>query len=157
MFESHLLQALNGFDAAQPIFVEAESRRIGVLQLPDAIINAIRTASCLRVEASRPARADFLLRDYDYFIARPDWLIEQLGHLRGLQSNETLDRWIELIRAGEFRTLVEQLLEQHYDPLYQRSQERNYRDYKAAESLAVDDLSATGIEAIARAILAQSA
>ncbi|MHB1358052.1 MAG: tRNA 2-selenouridine(34) synthase MnmH [Rhodocyclaceae bacterium] len=154
MFESKLFAALSGFDASHPVFVEAESRRIGVLQLPDAVIAAIRAAPCLRVEARRPARADFLLRDYDYFVARPTWLIEQLGHLRGLQSNETLARWTALVEAGEFRTLVEELLEQHYDPLYQRSQERNYRDYGDAATLVADDLSPAAIEHIAAQILA---
>ncbi len=154
MFESKLFAALSGFDASHPVFVEAESRRIGVLQLPDAVIAAIRGAPCLRVDARRPARADFLLRDYDYFIARPAWLIEQLGHLRGLQSNETLARWTALIEAGEFRTLVEELLEQHYDPLYQRSQERNYRDFGDAAPLVAADLGPAAIEKLAAQILA---
>ncbi len=154
MFESKLFAALTGFDASHPVYVEAESRRIGVLQVPDAVIAAIRGAPCLRVDARRPARADFLLRDYDYFIARPVWLIEQLGHLRGLQSNETLARWAALIEAGEFRTLVEELLEQHYDPLYQRSQEKNYRDYGDAATFVADDLGPAAIDAIAAQILA---
>lgn len=152
MFESRLLATLEKFDAAQPVFVEAESRRIGAVQLPDALITTIRAAPCLRVEAHRAARADFLLRDYDYFVARPHWLIEQLGHLRGLQSNETLARWTALIEAGDFRALVEELLEQHYDPLYQRSQDRNYR-YADASVFSSNDLSQASIDALARDIL----
>ncbi|MDP1957710.1 MAG: tRNA 2-selenouridine(34) synthase MnmH, partial [Rhodocyclaceae bacterium] len=142
---------------SHPVYVEAESRRIGVLQLPDAVIAAIRAAPCLRVDARRPARADFLLRDYDYFVARPTWLIEQLGHLRRLQSNETLARWTALVEAGEFRALVEELLEQHYDPLYQRSQEKNYRHYESggdAATFVADDLGPAAIDAIAAQILA---
>lgn len=154
MFESRLLSALTAFDAARPVFIEAESRRIGQLQLPDALIHAIRAAPCIRIDARRPARADFLLADYDYFLTRPQWLIEQLGHLRGLQSNETLARWTMLIEAGAFRALVEELLELHYDPLYQRSQEKNYADYAAAATFETGELSPAGIEAIARAILA---
>lgn len=154
MFESSLLAALTGLDALQPVFVEAESRRIGQLQLPDALIHAIRAAPCIRIDARRPARADFLLTDYDYFLTRPQWLIEQLGHLRGLQSNETLARWTMLIEAGAFRALIEELLELHYDPLYQRSQEKNYTDYTAAATFETGELSPADIEAIARAILA---
>jgi tRNA 2-selenouridine synthase len=153
MFESRLLQTLEKLDAAQPVFVEAESRRIGQLQVPDALIAAIRAAPCLRVEAPRPARADFLLRDYEYFVARPAWLIEQLGHLRGLQSNEMLARWTALIDGGDFRTLVEELLEKHYDPLYQRSQDKNYR-YADAPVIATEELSPAGIEDVARRLLA---
>ena len=154
MFETLLLRAIERFDASRPVFVEAESRRIGTLQVPDALIFAMRAAPCLRIEACRPARADFLLRDYAYFLERPQWLIGQLGHLRGLQSNETLARWTALIEAGEFRTLVDALLEKHYDPLYQRSQEKNFRDYADAAVFAADDLSPAAINQMAERILA---
>ncbi|MEW6514556.1 MAG: tRNA 2-selenouridine(34) synthase MnmH [Pseudomonadota bacterium] len=154
MFETNLLAALARLDASQPVFVEAESRRIGSLQVPDALIFAMRAAPCIRIDACRPARADFLLRDYEYFLSRPQWLIGQLGHLRGLQSNETLARWTTLIEAGDFRTLVDELLEKHYDPLYQRSQEKNFRDYTDAAKFIAEDLSPASIDAIARDILA---
>ncbi|MCX8086158.1 MAG: tRNA 2-selenouridine(34) synthase MnmH [Rhodocyclaceae bacterium] len=153
MFESRLLQALEKFDTAQPVFVEAESRKIGRLQLPDALLMAMRAAPCLRIEASRAARAEFLLRDYAYFLERPEWLAAQLAHLRGLQSNETLERWRDLIAAGEFRTLVEELLEKHYDPLYERSQRKNYR-YADAPVFSADDLSEEALNRLAQRILA---
>lgn len=153
MFESRLLQTLEKLDASRPVYVEAESRRIGVLQVPDALIAAIRAAPCLRIDAPRPARADFLLRDYDYFLARPAWLVEQLGHLRGLQSNETLAHWTGLVEAGDFPTLVAELLEKHYDPLYERSQGRNYR-YADATAIDADALTPAGIEDVARKITA---
>lgn len=154
MFETNLLRALEQCDASRPVYVEAESRKIGALQVPDALIFAMRAAPCLRIDACRPARADFLLRDYAYFLERPQWLIGQLGHLRGLQSNETLARWTALIEAGEFRTLVDELLEKHYDPLYQRSQEKNFRDYADAAVFAADDLSPATINRMAERILA---
>jgi tRNA 2-selenouridine synthase len=153
MFETNLMTALAGLDASQPVFVEAESRRIGTLQVPDALILAIRAAPCLRIDMCRPARADFLLHDYDYFLQRPQWLIEQLDHLRELQGSEALARWNALIEAGDFRTLVDELLEKHYDPLYQRSQDRNYR-YSDANVFTANDLSPAGIEDIAARIRA---
>jgi len=153
MFESQLLATLERLDAARPVFVEAESRRIGRLQAPDALIAAMRAAPCLRIDAPRSARADFLLSDYAYFVERPDWLKAQLGHLKGLHSHETLARWNALIEAGDFRALVDELLEKHYDPLYQRSQDKNYQ-YASAQVLAADDLSPAGIEDVAHRILA---
>ncbi|MDP1527188.1 MAG: tRNA 2-selenouridine(34) synthase MnmH [Rhodocyclaceae bacterium] len=153
MFESKLFAALQTFDPARPVFAEAESRRIGKLQVPDALINGLRAAPCLRIDASRPARADFLLRDYDYFLQHPQWLIEQLSRLHGLQSNETLDHWTRQIEAGDFPALVADLLENHYDPLYQRSQDKNYR-YADATVFAADDLSQASINMLARDILA---
>lgn len=153
MFETRLMTALARLDASRPVFVEAESRKIGTLHVPDALILAMRAAPCLRIDAGRPARTDFLLRDYAYFLARPRWLIGQLSHLRGLHSHDTLARWAALIEAGDFRTLVDELLEKHYDPLYQRSQEKNFR-YTDAPVFATDDLSPAAINQLAERILA---
>jgi tRNA 2-selenouridine synthase len=156
-FESQILFALQGMDPGRPVFVEAESRKIGRLQVPDVLLDAIRAAPGLRIEAALPARVEFLLRDYDYAVADPAWLIERLDHLKGLQSNETLDAWRALIAAGDFATLVEELLTRHYDPLYQRSQSHNYASYTAATGYAAAALDTPALDALAAKILATSA
>ena len=155
-FESQLLAALTALDPARPVFVEAESRKIGRLQVPDALLAAIRGAPGLRIEAPLAARVDFLLHDYDYAVADPAWLVERLGHLRGLQSNETLTRWQTLIAAGAFPALVAELLTQHYDPLYQRSQAHNYDSFGAATRYTTEKLDAASLDRLAEEILAAS-
>jgi tRNA 2-selenouridine synthase len=149
-FETRLYNALAELTTAQPVHVEAESRRIGTLRIPDALVAATRTAPCLRIDAPLAARVDFLLRDYAYFQTDPRLLIEKLSRLRGLHSNETLARWLALAEAGEFRVLVTELLEQHYDPLYQRSQMRNYRDYAEAKTMNVERLDEADIQELAK-------
>jgi tRNA 2-selenouridine synthase len=153
-FETRLFETLRRLDGTRPVFVEAESRRIGTVQLPNALVDAIRSAPCLRIEATIGARVDFLLRDYAYLVENGARLGELIALLHGLQSNETLARWQAMIERREFPALVAELLEQHYDPLYQRSQTRNYADYRLAPAYATDDLSATGINALAHRILA---
>jgi tRNA 2-selenouridine synthase len=148
---------LSALDPARPVFVEAESRKIGRLQLPDALLAAIRGAPGLRIEAPLAARVDFLLHDYDYAVADPAWLVERLGHLRGLQSNETLARWQTLIAAGAFPVLVAELLTQHYDPLYQRSQAHNYDSFGAATRYTTEKLDAASLDRLAAEILSASA
>ena len=152
MFESKLLVALQAFDPTQPVFVEAESRKIGVVQLPDALIETMRLAACVHIEAAFAARVDFLLRDYDYFLKAPDWLNSRLDVLRNLQSRETIARWQTYVTDGQWRELVSELLELHYDPLYQRSQKRNYAGFGTPLSFSTDDLSPAGIDAAARRI-----
>ncbi|TRZ90648.1 MAG: tRNA 2-selenouridine(34) synthase MnmH, partial [Rhodocyclaceae bacterium] len=153
-FETQLLAMLSSFDLERPVFVEAESRKIGRLQLPDALLEAIRRAPGLRIEASLPARVEFLLRDYDYAVADPAWLMERLAQLKGLQSKETLERWRSLIAARSFPALVEELLTLHYDPLYQRSQASNYNSFEAASRYAADRLDAAALNQLAVEILA---
>jgi tRNA 2-selenouridine synthase len=153
MFESRLHASLAILDARRPVYVEAESRRIGILNLPNALIAAIRAAPCVRIDASREARIEFLLRDYKYFLADPQRLTDRLKMLQGLQSNATLLHWQALIGAGQFHTLVNELLEKHYDPHYQRSQDRNYADFSAGSVYAAEDLSPAGITRLTKQIL----
>ena len=48
---------------------------------------------------------------------------------------------------------LRELLEQHYDPLYRRSQEHNFTGKQHAATFAADDLSPTGIARLAAAIV----
>jgi len=153
LFESRLLAVLRGLTFAEPVYVEAESRKIGRLQLPDALLETMRAGPCLRIEATLPARVAFLIGDYDYFLADPASLKEKLACLRELQSGETLARWNALIDARDWPALVAKLLELHYDPLYRRSQGRNYAHFAEAPRFATDDLSPAGLERLARQIL----
>ena len=151
-FETTLLQALAGFDPARPVYVEAESRKIGNLHVPEALIERIRHGECLQVEATLDARVAFLLGDYDYFLTMPALLGERLDALKHLQSRETLARWHDLVQTGEWPTLVRELLEQHYDPLYRRSQSQNFTGYQHPQVFPSADLSADGIARLAGAI-----
>lgn len=153
-FESALFAELTRFDDARPVFVEAESRRIGTVHLPEALTVSIRNASCCHVEATLPARIDFLLTDYAYALSDTGWLRERLSHLRGLHSNDTLLRWDAMAQSGEFAPLVSELLSLHYDSLYQRSQGAHYTNL--AGRVATDDLSPAGIELLASKFLEQA-
>lgn len=152
-FETTLLQALNSFDPTRPVYVEAESRKVGNLHVPEALITHIRSGECLGIEATLPARVSFLLKDYDYFLNTPALFLSRIDALQGLQNRETLDSWRDLALAGNWAQLVQELLEKHYDPLYQRSQNRNFAGYRPLENFMTDDLSETGIMALAERLL----
>ena len=154
MFESRLLLALQGFDPKHPVFVEAESRKIGTLCLPNALLESIRRSrTCLCIEADFPARVDFLLRDYDYFLTAPTWLNSRLETLRDLHSKETRKRWKDHADHGRWRELVSELLEKHYDPLYDRSQNRNFAGFSQPWIFRTGNLSPAGIAALAQEII----
>lgn len=153
MFDSKLLVALCGFDLSRTVFVEAESRKIGSIHLPDALIETMRSAECLSINAAFDARVAFLLRDYNYFLTAPDWLSSRLDVLHKLQSRETIERWHAYVRDAQWRELVSELLELHYDPLYHRSQNHNYIGYGTPQVFSTDDLTTHGVDAIARRII----
>jgi len=157
MFETWLLVALQALDPARPVYVEAESRKIGSVQLPNALLETLRAGACINIEATFAARVEFLLRDYDYFVNAPDWLNSRLDELRHLQSRETIERWQAYARSAAWPALVSELLELHYDPLYRRSQNRNFSGLVTPQTFTTDDLSAAGIAALASQIAEHAA
>ncbi len=153
-FETGIFSALRGFDPKRPVFVEAESRKIGRLHLPEGLLSRMRASPCVAIEATRDARLEFLVRDYAYLGDDISDLQTKIGLLKGLQSNETLARWQELAGRHELPTLFGELMDQHYDPLYRRSQNRNFVQFGDAPVFATGDLSPAGIARLATDILA---
>lgn len=125
-FETLIWSALSGFDPDRPVFVEAESKRVGRVHVPDTLIAAMRAAPIIRLEATLADRVTLLKEDYAYYLADPDDLCRQLDCLTSLRSHETIEHWKSLARAGTWNILVHDLLETHYDPLYTRSLGQNY-------------------------------
>jgi tRNA 2-selenouridine synthase len=152
-FETALWDRLRRFDHSQPVFVEAESRKIGRLHLPEPLIETMRKSPCLAVSASRGARLDFLLRDYAYLGDDILRLQHQIDCLQGLQSNETLARWKTLAADRALPQLFAELMDLHYDPLYQRSQNHNYAGFPQAPVLETSDLSPAGLADLAERAL----
>ncbi len=155
-FETCLFIELSRLDPSRPVFVEAESRKIGRIQVPDALIAQMRASACIEIAASREARLEFLVRDYAYLGDDVEDLQTRIEFLRGLQSNETLSAWKALAAGHALPELFAQFIDLHYDPLYRRSQNHNYRRFAEALRLETDDLSPTGIDALARQALAVS-
>lgn len=153
-FETQLHHAMRGFDAGRPVFVEAESRKIGRIQLPEPLVLAMRAAPCAVLEASRDARLAFLVRDYAYLGDDVGALQARLERLKELQSKETISRWLSLAEAGALPQLFGELMELHYDPLYRRSQASHFSAFTSAPRFITEDLSAAGIARLAEDILA---
>jgi tRNA 2-selenouridine synthase len=152
-FETLLWTHLQRFDTTRPIYLEAESRKIGSVFVPEPLIVAMRRSACVLIDASRDARLDFLIRDYGYLGDDVQLLQRNIQRLRELQSRETLTRWQTLAEERAFPVLFGELIDQHYDPLYRRSQHGNYVRYAEAPRLQCDDLSPAGIQALAARIL----
>ena len=153
-FESQLYAALRAFDRTQPVYVESESKRIGTIQLPDPLLGAMRTAPCVRLEASLDLRVALLLEEYAHFLADDPALSERLAHLAPLHVRAAVARWSDAAARGDFDTLVRELLEAHYDPLYLRSIERNFPRHAEGVVAPVHALGDEAFRALARRIVA---
>ena len=152
-FETELYARLVRMNPAHPVFVEAESRKIGRLHVPEALIMQIRAGDCVVIEATRDARLGFLVRDYADLGADSAELCARLAHLRKLHSRDTLERWQAHAQAGRLAALYGELIDQHYDPLYRRSQNRNFSRIAQARHYRADALDEAGIARLAAAML----
>ncbi|SFM57905.1 tRNA 2-selenouridine(34) synthase MnmH [Variovorax sp. OV329] len=153
-FETQIATRMEGFDLARPVYVEGESPRIGKLSLPLTLVARMREAPVIEVAATPPARLAYLLRDYAYLGDEREVLATQLGKLKEMQGKETVARWQEWALAGELAPLFEELMSLHYDPHYQRSQERHFRAWGERRSVEAQDLDEAGIESLAGRIRA---
>uniref|UniRef100_UPI00333F83D9 tRNA 2-selenouridine(34) synthase MnmH n=1 Tax=Castellaniella defragrans TaxID=75697 RepID=UPI00333F83D9 len=142
-FESALLQALAPLDPAQPVFVEAESPRIGRISLPTSLLARMHTGRCVRVSASLEHRLAFLLQDYAHLFDDREAFKQTLERFIGLHSRATIEAWQALVDADRRDTLFRELVEQHYDPAYRRSSGRHYAGLEHAP-VFVYDPTATG-------------
>lgn len=144
-FESDLVTALTQFDPARPVFVEAESSRIGSISVSKLLLNTFHRSTCVNVQASLDDRITFLLQDYGHLFNDPGHFKQLLNRLVGLHSKKTIDHWHQLIDASAHAELFSELVQLHYDPAYARSSHEHFAGLSDAPTFtfrpnAVDNL-----------------
>ena len=161
-FETAVWHALRSFDARRPVFAESESRTIGRLRVPETLLVQMRASPCIRIHMDLPARVRFLLDDYPHFVTDTELFCQQLQPLVELRGAATVQRWQTMAReqaaneaavgvggwaaSGPLAQVVQELLEQHYDPVYLRSMQRNYAQFDQAQNLVLEDASARTLQ-----------
>ena len=123
-FDNALLCTMQRFDPTRPVFVESESRKIGQIQLPETLMQAMAGSRCIHVEASLDDRVDFLREDYAALFETKDEFKNLLSRLVELHGRQVVERWHTLIDSGAKTELFRELIERHYDPAYRRSSQR---------------------------------
>ncbi len=155
-FETALWQALRHMDPARPVFAEGESRTIGRLRVPEPLLERLRAADCIEVQMPGPERVRFLLQDYAHFVQDIESFCERLNALRELRGAAVIAAWQAQARAGQVADVVAQLLAEHYDPVYERSMQRNFVGFATATPLALPDAAEATLAAAARALIADA-
>ncbi|WP_321810046.1 tRNA 2-selenouridine(34) synthase MnmH [Burkholderia sp. BCC1985] len=151
-FDSGLVETLGRFDPEWPVFVESESRRIGLVHLPIALIDAFHAGPWVQVEAAHDERIAFLLDDYAHLFDEPAAFKAQLNRLIGLHSRDEVAHWHALIDADARAELFTELIDKHYDPAYARTYRATYNKPNRALAFTFRPNAADGREQ-ARALL----
>ncbi|MEO8346252.1 MAG: tRNA 2-selenouridine(34) synthase MnmH [Betaproteobacteria bacterium] len=154
-FDTDLLTALEQLDPARPVYVESESRRIGTLQVPDVLLDAMRAAECVCVDTPQTLRVALLKEEYTHYIAEPESLADNLSPLVPVHGRKTIERWVAAAAAKDFDTLIDELLALHYDPTYGRSMLRNFPRHAQALHVTPHAIDLPAFRALARDLDAQ--
>ena len=153
-FDSRIWQALRSFDAAHPVYVESESRKIGALRVPEALLTTMRErGQCIDIVLDDGARVRLLLEDYAHFADDPSAFCRLLEGLVTLRGRETVGEWQAMALEGRWPELFLQLMQRHYDPLYQRSLHSSYPQLAQAQTVALADADAPALREAARRLL----
>lgn len=147
-FESHLFDVMRRFDPQKPVFIEAESNKVGERHIPPALWQRMRGAKSLQVTAPVEARVKFLVEDYYHVIAEPARLDPLLGWVTSRIGHEAVAVWRDHIDRGDWPGFVSCVLRDHYDPAYDRSAaQRGHQDLETLQAESLDD---TAIDELAR-------
>ena len=151
-FDSLLWAALRSLDPAQPVFVESESKKIGLVQMPESMREQMAAGECVWLNVSVAARVAHLRGEYEHFVADPALLMQKLAPLKALRGGDMLARWQRLATAGNIDGVVESLLIDHYDPLYTTAITRNYPKLATARHVTINELTPSALRDAANAL-----
>lgn len=151
-FDTAVWNALRQFNPARPVWVEAESAKVGSLRVPEPLMAAMRERGmCWRVDLADAERVALLLEDYAHFVQQPDLFAQQVASLVPLRGHERVARWQALAHGGDCATAFAELMAEHYDPLYARSTDRHYTGFATAQVIALSSRSDQAMAEAARA------
>jgi tRNA 2-selenouridine synthase len=141
-FESQLAWQLEAFDPHKPIFIEAESKKIGRCFVPDSVMEGIAKGNVWEIKTPFEVRVAHLLTEYEEYLHYPERLTQQLSYLSSVLGKKRLTDYQMLIEQQRFTELVSLLLTEHYDPLYAKTQENGCESSFSSEkkSLALPSL-----------------
>jgi tRNA 2-selenouridine synthase len=152
-FDTLVWEKLRSFDPALPVFVESESKKVGNVAVPEALITAMRASPCLRLDLSEDERVQLLLEDYAFFSEDRDFFCDRLAALKEIRGKEVVEGWQQQVRAGNVEPVVRELLVKHYDPGYASSTARNFKAFAQARPIAPKDRSPQSMAALARELV----
>jgi len=152
-FETAVWNALRSLDPSKPVFVESESKKVGGVHIPDALMEKIRNGACIELRSSTQTRVSWLIREYHHFLTDTDNFKTKLALLTAHYGKVQIAQWNDAIDAGNFPELVEELLVKHYDPSYQSSIVRNFSQYQMENFVQLENDSDQAFSNAAKALI----
>jgi tRNA 2-selenouridine synthase len=116
MFENLLAWELAIVGNAQPLWLENESRNIGLVHLPNQLYDTIRTSRVVEMEVDIEIRKKRILQDYGQFPVED--LIEKTVRLTKRLGGQHVKAAVQFLRDGDYSQWLDIVLH-YYDKTYQ--------------------------------------
>ena len=151
LFETLIYDKVKNLKTGEPIFVEAESNKIGNLHIPKEFWKLMKSSPQIEISATVEQRAQFLVEEYSEITSDLDLLEKQITSLSTIAGPKVVESWLQMAKNKEFIELAKQLIEKHYDPRYKRGLLREKKEVFA--TLRLDDVSQRGLSLMVDRIL----
>jgi len=120
-FENLIADQLAALDPTRPVWIEAESRRVGTCRVPEELFTRMDIAPTLEVVRSLDERLDILVDVYGQ--TDREGLVAATERIRKRLGGQRTQAAVELIRAGDLREVCKIVLD-YYDRTYRYDLER---------------------------------
>ncbi len=122
MFESLLFKNFHEMKD-NIVFTESESKRVGRVILPEFLFSDMESGYHILISTNIKNRVKIIEDDYvnTDLPDKNEKLKSAINKLRKRLSNNKADEYIEQIDKGEYKLVIEGLMVDYYDPLYNHS------------------------------------
>ncbi len=117
-FEALLWDRLDQLREANYLVTEGESLHIGRLLVPKLFHQAMQEQTSLWLTASLETRARVILEDYPALDQLREQFEAPIRALKERLGKQVVAELLDLLEAGEWQSLVRELMIRYYDPLY---------------------------------------
>lgn len=154
-FDTLIWDNLRRFDPQRPVFIESESKKVGNVAVPVSLVERMRASPCWDLTLPMAERVALLLEDYDFFVKDSVHFCNRLDALADFRGKSVVQAWKEQVAVGNLEPVVQDLLTQHYDPVYLQSMQRNFLQYPKAIAITSGDRSFSSMKLLALSMLKQ--
>ena len=141
-FENILAIRWQQFDAHRPIWIEAESRRVGACRIPEELFDQMETAFAVEITRPIPERIALLVEIYGQ--AAPKDLVAATERIRKRLGGQRTQDAIAAIKSGDLAYAVSITLD-YYDRTYRYGLEKRTDKTSPGTHQQVPEVDVTGL------------
>lgn len=149
-FETSLWAEMSKLDLGRPIYIEAESNRIGNVHCPAGLWLALHSAQVTHIDLPLDQRIILLREEYPHFQEEPQKLLDLLEVLVRLRGRTQVTEWQQMINTKEWDSFVKSILVKHYDLSYRQPGHEKSNYQPVSNTVNIKD---SGSESYAKAAL----